>query len=237
METALICRIGEWAAADLADEARAARDEQMIADAHARVEAWRARLDGLAPPLAGEDYPARIADRVTFEAEARRLDGDALPSTWREVAERWTDLERPYLAAYARWREAEAALVAGDRVAATAALRASHAVAERLGAQPLRAAVEALGRRARIDPRPGDPSEHELGAPGEADPFGLTPREREVLALVADGRTNRQIAETLFISESTAGVHVSNILGKLGVANRGEAAAVAFRLHLVSAEV
>ena len=74
------------------------------------------------------------------------------------------------------------------------------------------------------------------GPVADADPFGLTPREREVLTLVADGRTNRQIAETLFISESTAGVHVSNILGKLGVANRVEAAAVAFRLELTSAE-
>ncbi|HEX8863701.1 MAG TPA: LuxR C-terminal-related transcriptional regulator [Actinomycetes bacterium] len=64
------------------------------------------------------------------------------------------------------------------------------------------------------------------------DPLGLTPREREVLALIADGRTNRQIAETLFISPKTASVHVSNILAKLGVANRGEAAAVAHRLRL-----
>ena len=63
--------------------------------------------------------------------------------------------------------------------------------------------------------------------------LGLTAREREVLALVALGRTNRQIAEELFISENTAGVHVSNILGKLGVAGRGEAAAVAYRLGLV----
>jgi DNA-binding NarL/FixJ family response regulator len=65
-----------------------------------------------------------------------------------------------------------------------------------------------------------------------ADELGLTPREREVLALLADGRTNRQIAEELFISAKTASVHVSNILAKLGVANRGEAAAVAYRLHL-----
>jgi DNA-binding CsgD family transcriptional regulator len=63
--------------------------------------------------------------------------------------------------------------------------------------------------------------------------LGLTPREREVLALVAAGRTNRQIGEALFISDKTASVHVSNILAKLGVANRSEAAAVAHRLHLV----
>ena len=68
--------------------------------------------------------------------------------------------------------------------------------------------------------------------PTATDELGLTPRQREVLALVADGRTNRQIAQALFISNKTASVHVSNILAKLGVANRGEAAAVAHRLGL-----
>jgi DNA-binding NarL/FixJ family response regulator len=63
------------------------------------------------------------------------------------------------------------------------------------------------------------------GTPGPA--YGLTPREREVLDALAAGRTNRQIADALFISESTAGVHVSNILGKLGVATRTEAARLA----------
>jgi DNA-binding NarL/FixJ family response regulator len=58
-----------------------------------------------------------------------------------------------------------------------------------------------------------------------------------VLGLVALGRTNRQIADELFITENTAGVHVSNILGKLGVPSRGEAAAVAYRSGLVDAVV
>jgi DNA-binding NarL/FixJ family response regulator len=61
------------------------------------------------------------------------------------------------------------------------------------------------------------------------DPFGLTSREREVLELLVAGQTNRQIADALFISESTASVHVSNIIGKMGVANRVEAAAAAVR--------
>ena len=65
------------------------------------------------------------------------------------------------------------------------------------------------------------------------DDHGLTAREREVLALLVEGHTNRRIAEELFISESTAGVHVSNILGKLGVRTRTEAATVAARLGLV----
>jgi DNA-binding NarL/FixJ family response regulator len=59
--------------------------------------------------------------------------------------------------------------------------------------------------------------------------LGLTVRELEVLQLVAAGRSNREIAAELFISAKTASVHVSNILGKLGVASRGEAAATAYR--------
>jgi DNA-binding NarL/FixJ family response regulator len=63
-------------------------------------------------------------------------------------------------------------------------------------------------------------------------PFGLTAREQEVLRLVAAGRGNREIAAELFISPRTASVHVSNILAKLQVTTRGEAAATAHRLHL-----
>lgn len=65
-----------------------------------------------------------------------------------------------------------------------------------------------------------------------AESLGLTHRERDVLRLVAAGRSNRQIAEELFISPKTASVHVSNILAKLGVSGRGEAAALAHRLRL-----
>jgi DNA-binding NarL/FixJ family response regulator len=69
-------------------------------------------------------------------------------------------------------------------------------------------------------------------AESEAVRLGLTRREREVLALLVEGRSNRQIGEELFMAESTAGVHVSNILGKLGVTRRTEAAALAHRLGL-----
>ncbi|MEZ0291083.1 MAG: LuxR C-terminal-related transcriptional regulator, partial [Solirubrobacteraceae bacterium] len=95
--------------------------------------------------------------------------------------------------------------------------------------------VAALARRARIDlgaePAPA-------AAPAEDSPvarLGLTPRELEVLLLVAEGRTNRVIGETLFMSEKTASVHVSRILAKLGVSGRVEAAAVAHRLGLSAA--
>ena len=83
-----------------------------------------------------------------------------------------------------------------------------------------------------------EPSElvRELAGPAEAptrrDTFGLSGREREVLVQIARGRTNREIGERLFISQKTVGVHVGNILAKLGVSGRVEAAAVAIRLGL-----
>jgi DNA-binding CsgD family transcriptional regulator len=67
---------------------------------------------------------------------------------------------------------------------------------------------------------------------GGGDTFGLSKREQEVLALIAQGRTNREIGERLFISQKTVGVHVGNILAKLGVSGRVEAAAVSIRLGL-----
>ena len=232
VQTMRLCRLGAWAAGDLADAARATRDTDTVAVARQSVGRIAERLAGLEPRYAGTQAGRELAaHRMTAAAETTRIDGLPDPASWRAVAEAWEAFERPYFAAYAHWREAEAALSAGDRTAATDALRLAAAGAELLGARPLRDAIEALARRARINlSAPPD------GAPEPAvdeDPFGLTPREREVLALVADGRTNRQIAERLFISESTAGVHVSNIIGKLGVATRGEAAAIAFRLRLV----
>ena len=115
----------------------------------------------------------------------------------------------------------------GARKEAATSLRTAHEIASDCGAEPLRKACEALARRARID-LAGD----EAPAVPEADPFGLTPREREVLELVAAGRTNRQIGEGLFMSEKTASVHVSRILAKLDVSTRGEAGAVAHKLGL-----
>jgi DNA-binding CsgD family transcriptional regulator len=142
-------------------------------------------------------------------------------------------MSRPYPTAYARFREGEARLAArGDRALATTSLRAALDIAERLEAEPLAREITALATRARLDLAP-DAAETDPEVIDPAAEFGLTAREREVLGLVALGRTNRQIAEALFITENTAGVHVSNILGKLGVPSRGEAAAVAYRLGLV----
>jgi DNA-binding NarL/FixJ family response regulator len=107
------------------------------------------------------------------------------------------------------------------------------AITGRLGARLLDGEIQALARRARLDlAPPAGATVPAAGAPTPAAQLGLTPREVEVLALVAAGRSNRQIAQALFISPKTVGVHVSNILAKLGVSGRVEAAAVAHRLGL-----
>jgi DNA-binding NarL/FixJ family response regulator len=92
--------------------------------------------------------------------------------------------------------------------------------------------LEALATRSRIELTVGGGASASSATAKPDDPFGLTRRERDVLPLLVKGRTNRQIAEELFISENTAGVHVSNILGKLGATTRTEAAGIAAKLGL-----
>jgi DNA-binding CsgD family transcriptional regulator/tetratricopeptide (TPR) repeat protein len=138
---------------------------------------------------------------------------------------------RPEPAARMRWREADAHAAAGDRDAAAEAARAAHATAVRLGAGWLRGEIEGLAVRARLTLEP-DVTGDEGREAHEEDAFGLTSRERQVLALIAEGATNREIGATLFMAEKTASVHVSRILAKLNVRSRTEAAAVAHRHRL-----
>jgi DNA-binding CsgD family transcriptional regulator len=185
--------------------------------------------------------------RLCRAEQGRTGTADQSPG-WAEVAAGWEKLKRPYQTAYARWRQAEAAARNGmaarrpanrktrEDMAAQArdAARQAHRLGTQLRAEPLLAEIEALVRGARIDLAAGEPDPR--GTPASApatDSFGLTPREREVLALVCAGWSNRKIARKLFIAEKTAGVHVSNILRKLQVPRRGEAAAVANRLNLL----
>ena len=110
---------------------------------------------------------------------------------------------------------------------------AAHQTTVALGAAPLRREIELLAQRGRLRlEEPVDTTAAPEVPPSPAASLGLTRREAEVLALVAEGRTNRQIGQALFITPKTASVHVSRILAKLGVAGRGEAAAIAHRLGL-----
>ncbi|WP_433147358.1 helix-turn-helix transcriptional regulator [Actinomadura nitritigenes] len=167
--------------------------------------------------------PLQRANKLLFDAEAARARGVLDQAAWDAAAAAWESLGNRYARAQALVHAAEAALADGDHDAAAGRLRIAADAAADLGAEPLAERVAELLRRTRA-PRRG-------GAEPSA-PLGLTPREYEVLRLVAEGRSNRDIAEALFISVKTASVHVSNILGKLDVANRGEAAATAHRLML-----
>ena len=191
-----------------------------------------ARLRQLVDQAAGPE-PETIAHAALGEAEATRLAGKSDSERWATTVTAWDQLSQPYPAAYARWRQAEALLGGrGSRAEATNALRSAYQTTQRLGAAPLWRELEGLARRARIDLAKPQPA-GEVAPARPAEPFGLTPREREVLALLAEGRTNPQIAQALFISVKTASTHVSNILTKLGEASRVEAAAIAHRGGLV----
>jgi DNA-binding CsgD family transcriptional regulator len=161
-------------------------------------------------------------------AECSRAEGRGEGAEWTAVADLWAALGMRPREAYAWWRASEAFVGAGDREAASASAARAYQLASASGWAWVRDNVAVLARRARLSIELPDVS---VVTPAER--LGLTAREIEVLGLVAEGRTNRQIADTLFISTKTASVHVSNILGKLSVANRGEAAAAARRLALV----
>jgi DNA-binding NarL/FixJ family response regulator len=170
------------------------------------------------------------------EAEWSRLQGASDAGLWSAAAAACEEAQQLYLRPYALYRQSEAMLAdKADRGEVAAVLRQAHGAVVAMGARPLQREIEALAERARIRVQPdaGASGGRDAGDAATDQRFGLTPREREVLSLVAAGRTNRQIGAELFISEKTAGVHVSNILGKLGAGGRTEAAAIAHRLGLV----
>ena len=198
--------------------ARAAAEEIRGAPDRPGTQCWYA----FETPTGEWAPPETIANDLLGEAELSRIGGEPRPEVWMEAAARFDQVRSPYQAAYARFREAEARLATRDSAAAVP-LQSAYEAAVELAAAPLREAVERLARRARV--RCGD------GAAPR--PFGLTVRELAVLEQLAVGRTNRAIADDLFVSPRTVDMHVRNILDKLDAANRVEAAALAHRAGLV----
>jgi DNA-binding CsgD family transcriptional regulator len=226
--------VGMRACADLAERARARCDGHEAGAALAAagdLASWVDRMGGV--PFADHPLMAAIsADRATWDAERTRLAGASDPAAWSAAAKTWEDLGCPHRAGYAWWRCAEARLAGGQPApAATPALRTAAAAAE--GHAPLLAQIRALAQRARISLQTARAASSETARPAEAPaPYGLTERELAVLRLLTAGRTNAQIGAELYISPRTAGVHVTNILRKLGVSNRVQAAALAERAGL-----
>ena len=239
-----LCATGLRAAADRAERARALRRPPDIAAAEADGTALAERIDALWAAAEPSIVSAR-GYRSLCAAEARRVAGTSEAAPWVVAAEEWSILPMPYQAAYARFREAEAWLIAGSRPDAERALGLATGLARGLGAAPLLATMDGLARRARLSVAPVDgpvpPVPVVASAPtGDAadvpPDLGLSKRELEVLGLVAAGRTNGQIAQELFISPKTASVHVTHILDKLGVSSRIEAAMIAARAGIAAPE-
>jgi DNA-binding CsgD family transcriptional regulator len=203
----------------------------------ATVDGWIDRLHGIAAERFITVPPVLHAwlDQARVELTAAR--GQHAPDRWARAVANWDALGCPYYAAQARYGEANALLLAtggraaSDRARATELLAGAHDTAARLSAEPLRTAIVDLARRARLQLPDERPSADARASPEPVRdaPFGLTSRELEVLRLLVEGRSNGEIGAQLFVSRKTASVHVSNILRKLGAANRIEAAAIARR--------
>jgi len=221
-----LCVIGLRGAADAAQAAR--RDIRPV-----NLERWQSWAEALAVRVqeirtamlrGGGDRALPVAEALNrvASAEQSRVLGEPAETQWAQVADLWAELGHPYPEAYARLRLSECLLRRRALPALHHELGVGLRTAQALGAVRLVRDFHALAKMAGVVPEPRS------DAPGEAerepDAYSLTRRERQVLDLVAHGYTNARIARTLSITEKTVSVHVSNILAKMGAANRFEAA-------------
>jgi DNA-binding CsgD family transcriptional regulator/tetratricopeptide (TPR) repeat protein len=226
VRAARLAALGACIEAEAADRARDLGRDDEAAQAAMRA----AKHAEVAEAAIGPRSRVERAFAAEASAHAKRARGEQATARMQEAIVLFEGLGRPHPAATLRLLIAEEQLHAGDRD--TAAELAGDALqsATAMGAHWLAAEARSFLSRARLPLPEGCDDEPEMaGEPLDEDPFGLTPREREVLAMVAEGATNREIGERLFMAEKTASVHVSRILAKLDVRSRTEAAAVAHR--------
>ena len=172
-------------------------------------------LQSIAEDFAG---PSLMAAALTAKGRVELASDDRCAcATLRAASDRWSELGVPHEAATARMLQGSACRKAGDVDGAAASFEAARARFEQLGAQ--------LDLRHLRDVTSSN---------GSALPAGLTEREAEVLRLVAQGLTNKQMAERLYLSEKTVSRHLSNIFTKIQVTSRSGATAYAFEHHLVT---
>jgi DNA-binding CsgD family transcriptional regulator len=238
LQRAELAWLGLRIEADGARQARDRRDTAAIAagessamtlSAAGRSELARISLPGLAPWVA--------ALRSRLEAEVSRLHRVSGPGPWEAAVAHADRTPDAFGQAYTRYRFAESLLDTGGeaRTLAARVLQDCMDRARGLGALPTMEDVQRLAVRARIrlDIAPGTTSPVSTTPRASARALGLSEREVDVLELLAAGMTDRDIGAHLFITEKTAGHHVSHILTKLTVSRRGEAAAVAHRLGVL----
>jgi len=181
--------------------------------------------------------PADAAYRAMAEAEAAGTrasdDSQSAVRAWGAAVQRWRAAGEPFPLAQSLLRFGFSLVEQQDRDAAADALAEARTIADSLGAAPLSREIESLVRRARL---PARAATGEVTDAGGARLPALTHREVDVLRLVAEGQSNSQIGAALFISPKTVSVHITNVLSKLGVTNRREAAAIAYRAGLLESE-
>jgi DNA-binding CsgD family transcriptional regulator/tetratricopeptide (TPR) repeat protein len=242
---------GLQAAADLVGRSRGRRDEAEARNARSGTD--RCIGEVVAQQRILDAWDTRVASKIAAgqqaDAELARLEGRPDPDRWAAAATDFAAVGMPYRTAYARYRQSEAMLTLGGvRAEVGPPLREAYDTCRDMGAKPLAAAIEGLARKARVDltaprlatdveerPTVGGP-EPRASSPRVINDLGLSRRELEILGLVAEGRTNGQIARELFISPKTASVHITHILDKLGASNRAEAAMIAERAGLLDPE-
>jgi DNA-binding CsgD family transcriptional regulator/tetratricopeptide (TPR) repeat protein len=190
---------------------------RLVADAHGVLDRRGDALASWGPE--SRAWEARLNAELLRWRWAADIDpptAGELIDIWREAVDRFETYGAPYELATVRARFATLLTATGDAEGAREQIAAATEAARALGAEPL---LQLMGAPVRTAAVP-------TSAPARA---ALTPRESEILALVAEGRSNGEIGRQLFISTKTVSVHVSNILGKLGAAGRTEAAAIARR--------
>jgi DNA-binding CsgD family transcriptional regulator len=236
-DTAFRSEMGALAVRCLADDvedARTRRRRYDIDKAKLLALGFEQEIDRVieAPAERGGRCPPRAeAFAAMCVAELSRVDTSD-PARWDAAARRWEVAGEPHPLAYCRWRQAEALLAQrAGRSKAAEHLNQAWQLAAGMGAAPLQAEIERLATRARLElagPETSDAAGSTVGSD-----LGLTRREVEVLGHLAAGRTDRQIAESLFISKKTVSVHVSSVLRKLDVPNRVEAGRVGQALGVI----
>jgi DNA-binding CsgD family transcriptional regulator len=194
----------------------------------------RDALQNLANTLPASTPPAQ-AYQALIAAETARLDRTNEIAAWQAAVAATRTAEEAFPLCYSLFRlaEAQTADPATGTDAATATASEGLHLADDLAAATAHD-IRTLARRTRLRIE-ASPTTPDVPQPQPEHRFRLTDREREVLALVAEGHSNGQIATSLYISPKTASVHVSNILAKLDVSTRTEAATLAHRLGLLPA--
>jgi DNA-binding CsgD family transcriptional regulator/tetratricopeptide (TPR) repeat protein len=227
----LACAVGLHIEADEVEARRGRRQSNTGEVVAAGERFWTLGQDRAeAAKTSGVDLRDCDAALALCAAEFSRLQGHSDDALWSASATAWRERHKPYAMATSLYRQAEVSLSRQQRTVARPLLAEALRVANGLGATPLSEQVKELAHRSRLalgdDAAVAAPAE-QPAVPGNP---ALTPREVDVLGYLIDGMTNREIAAALFISLKTVDKHVSNLMDKLQVRNRVEAAAIGQRL-------